>query len=95
MPNLRESLGDDRDIGVGAFWCGGADLLVGTASTGIALAGFLRLGTRAVFCKNRWYQYPVSEASSPQRVNVPGSGATRLGAGLAGAKDASSFGSST
>ena len=55
VSDLRESLGDDRDIGVGAFGCGGTNLLVGTASTGIALAGFLGLGTRAVFCNNREY----------------------------------------
>lgn len=49
MSDLREALGDDWDVGVGAFGRGGADLLVWTAGTGITLACFLGLGAWAVF----------------------------------------------
>lgn len=46
----REAGGDERDVGIGAFGGGGADLLIGTAGTGITLAGVLRLRAGTVFC---------------------------------------------
>lgn len=50
MSYLRESFSDDRDVGVGAFGRGGADLLVWATGTGIALTSLLGFRTWAVFC---------------------------------------------
>lgn len=48
MPNLGEALGNDWNIGVWAFGCSRADLLVWTAGTSIALTGLFGLGAWAV-----------------------------------------------
>ena len=44
-----ESFGDEWDVWVGAFGCGGTYRLVRTAIAGIALTSLLGLGTGAVF----------------------------------------------
>lgn len=49
MLDRGETGGDERDIGIGAFGGGGANLLVRTAGAGIAFACTLRFGTGTVF----------------------------------------------
>jgi hypothetical protein len=74
---LGESFGDNWDVGVGAFGCGGTDLLVWATSAGITLTSLLRFRAWAVFCGElvcvlcQWFC-----------ACVPGSGATRLGVTL-------------
>ena len=48
MSDLRESFGDDWDIGVWTLWRGRADLLIRAAGTGIALTGFFGFRARTV-----------------------------------------------
>lgn len=45
-----ETLGYEGDVRVGSFRGGGADLLVGTAGAGVALACLFGFGTGTVFC---------------------------------------------
>ena len=50
MADGGEARGYEGDVGVGAFGCGGAYLLVRAACAAVCCSGLLRFGARAVFC---------------------------------------------
>lgn len=53
MSDLRETFGDDGDVGIGPLRGRGTDRLIGTASAGIAFSCLLRLRSRTVLCKDQ------------------------------------------
>lgn len=50
VPDLRKALGDDGDVGVGAFGRCRTDVLIGTAGAGVAFASLFGFRSRTVFC---------------------------------------------
>jgi hypothetical protein len=96
--NRRETCGYDRDVGIGTFGRGGAYRLIGTSSTRVCLAGCERFGAGTVFCEDMWSASEHDMISYSMRgggEDVPGSGATSLGAALRGASKSTCTGSST
>lgn len=78
--NTGETRGDEGNIGIGALWRGGTDGLVRTTSAGIALARKFRFGSGTVLLETSTRFDKVESVG-----NLPGSGATNLGAAFNGA----------
>lgn len=87
--------GYDRDVGVGTFWGGSADGLVGAAGAGIRFAGLIGLRPRTMFWGDTVSLIETLRWVRGRSGGLPGSGATSFGAAFKGALKSTWMGSSS